>query len=222
MPWISEANDLIQLLRIEDVMAVELDVGDILLLEAPLHITEIHHTDDGRTRITCEGGGLIDTESSTRMTRLLRLCLRDPPVSTSWATFAAKVEAAVALKIRTEAVRDDHRCQRPFEWSLILRKMQASVQGFCDGCCLPLGPKHAPHEPPNMARPSGGPSAWAPYMKARYQLYSTALRALSREEILGMPLPTNRMYLQAMIDELITRDRHQVPPRTRYQRIRGD
>lgn len=218
MPWIMEASELAKLIQIENVAAAQLDVGDILIHTTPLLISEIEHTDEGKTLIHAEGGGLIDTPSSTILSRVHRSCLREPPIAPTWSTFADKIESAKAMQTRVDLARQAD----PRGWS-VWDKLTQKQEGFCERCCLPLGPKHAPHEPPGMSRPNGNdPRSWQPYVRAQVELYAAALTSLTNAEIMAMPIPTRPRHLRTILEELITRERNQPPPRTRYQRLRDE
>jgi hypothetical protein len=84
---------------------------------------------------------------------------------------------------------------------------EAPVAFHCNRCGLPDA-KHVPHEPQGVAKPVEGspPQDWAPWMRAARDLYGTALRTLTDEELLRMPLGVNRLWLRLIGEELRRRD----------------
>ncbi len=78
----------------------------------------------------------------------------------------------------------------------------APVPGYCRTCGLPVA-KHVDHEPPGVARPgSSNAKDWDMYRKAFVQHYRAALRTLTEDEILKMPLPHKAPHLRILEIEL--------------------
>jgi len=224
MSWL-DVDELLGLLKTEEVLASHLAEGDIMAYEGEaFHVTVV----EPPCVLVLEGGaGRMELDPNQRVHRVVRSCLRLPPVAKSWANFEEKIEALEALAIKAREVRTQGR--GGVEGIKAAKDLQERVSGHCWRCCMPVGDKHPPHDPEfregdiitRLEAPSCNTPEWKVYIRAKREQYQRGLRSLTDEEIMTMPLPVNMLYAFTLMDELTTRIRTRIPPKSRWDRLRG-
>jgi hypothetical protein len=245
--FIESAWEMMMLLKTERVPAARILKGDIILPhdnrpsgndEDVMFVTgvQLRPNADVVTISGNEPSANIQRRSTDQVRRLVHVCHQDPPISKQWESFADKLSAVESMQTRVQSMRErDH----SMHWAYKAKELVVPREGFCKRCGLPVGSKHAEHDPEFEVREegSGGPyrervivlrkpreghnSDFPIFMRVRRKAYQASLKSLTDGELMEMPIPFMGMFTACLIDELTDRIAKLPKPRTRYDILSG-